>query len=291
MRFTFIQAHARIFHITTMCRVLQVSKAGYYAWRARPLCDRVKDDHVLHRRIRQIQAEVKRRYGSPRVHMELKALGIRCSRKRVARLMASHGLQAKRPRRYRVTTQSQHLQPVAPNRLNRQFSVMRHHHANRTWAADLTYLPTREGWLYLAVILDLASRRVVGWALRPRVDHQLALSALQMALRHRCPEVGGLHHSDRGVQYASAAYQALLQSAGFRTSMSRLGDCWDNAVVESFFATLSKELLLNGIFDSRGEASRAVFEFSEIWYNRQRRRCSLGYRSPVQYEVEVLNVS
>jgi putative transposase len=290
MRFTFIQAHARIFHITSMCRVLQVSKAGYYAWRARPLCDRVKDDHVLHARIRQIQTEVKRRYGSPRVHMELRALGIRCGRKRVARLMRAHGLQAKRPRRYRVTTQSQHLQPVVPNRLNRQFRVTQHECADRTWAADITYLPTREGWLYLAVILDLASRRVVGWALRPRLDQQLAVSALQMALRHRRPAAGGLHHSDRGVQYAGAAYQALLRSAGFATSMSRVGDCWDNAVVESFFATLSKELLLDGIFDSRGEASRATFEFIEIWYNRQRRHSSLGYRSPLQYEAEVLNV-
>ncbi|MGQ0641249.1 MAG: IS3 family transposase, partial [Gemmatimonadaceae bacterium] len=291
MRFVFIRAHERIWHITTMCRVLEVSKAGYYAWRARPLCDRVKEDRILHQRIRQIQQEVKGRYGSPRVRMELKALGIPCSRKRVARLMREHGLQAKRPHRYRVTTQSKHQQPVAPNVLNRRFSVTQQERANGTWAADITYLPTREGWLYLAVILDLASRRVVGWALRPRLDQQLALGALQMALQHRRPAPGGLHHSDRGVQYASAAYQALLRSAGFTGSMSRLGDCWDNAVVESFFATLTKELLLDGIFDSRGEGSRAVFEFIEIWYNRRRRHSSLGYRSPVQYEEEVLQVS
>jgi transposase InsO family protein len=291
MRFVFIRAHERIWHVTTMCRVLEVSRAGFYAWRARPLCDRVKDDWVLRDRIQKIQKDVKGRYGSPRVRMELRALGIPCSRKRVARLMREHGLLARRARRFRVTTKSDHQQPVAPNVLNRQFSVTRQEQSNRTWAADITYLPTREGWLYLAVILDLASRRVVGWALRTRLDHTLALAALQMALKHRRPSAGGLHHSDRGVQYASAVYQALVQAAGFTASMSRLGDCWDNAVVESFFATLTKELLLDGIFDTRGEASRAVFEFIEIWYNRRRRHSSLGYRSPVQYEEEVLKVS
>ncbi len=291
MRFVFIRAHERLWHITTMCRVLEVSRAGYYAWRARPLCDRVKDDWVLRDRIRQIQEEVKGRYGSPRVRMELRALGVRCSRKRVARLMREHGLQARRPRRFRVTTKSDHRQPVAPNVLDRQFGVTRQAHANRTWAADITYLPTREGWLYLAVILDLASRRVVGWALRTRLDHTLAVAALKMALTHRQPRGGGLHHSDRGVQYASAAYQALVHAAGFTASMSGLGDRWDNAVVESFFATLTKELLIDGIFDTRGEASRAVFEFIEIWYNRRRRHSALGYRSPAQYEADVLKVS
>jgi putative transposase len=291
MRFVFIRAHERIWHVRTMCRVLEVSRAGFYAWRARPLCDRVKGDWVLRDRIQKIQKEVKGRYGSPRVRMELRALGIRCSRKRVARLMREHGLQARRARRFRVTTKSDHLQPVAPNVLARQFRVTRQVHANRAWAADITYLPTRQGWLYLAVILDLASRRVVGWALRTRLDHTLAIAALKMALQHRQPRAGGLHHSDRGVQYASAAYQALLQDAGFTTSMSRLGDCWDNAVVESFFATLTKELLLDDIFDTRAEASRAVFEFIEIWYNRRRRHSSLGYRSPVQYEEEILKVS
>jgi transposase InsO family protein len=290
MRFVFIRAHERIWHVTTMCRVLAVSKAGYYAWRARPLCDRVKDDRVLHERIRRIQEEVKGRYGSPRVRMELKALGIPCSRKRVARIMRAGGLQAKRVRRFRVTTQSKHTHAVATNVLDRQFSVVRHKGPNRVWAADITYLPTREGWLYLAVLLDLASRRVVGWALRTRLDQSLALAALQMALRHRGPVAGGLHHSDRGVQYVSDAYQALLQEAGLTASMSRVGDCWDNAVVESFFATLTKELLPEGVFESRAAASRALFEFIEIWYNRKRRHSSLGYRSPVQYEKEVLQV-
>lgn len=290
MRFGFIQAHARIYHITTMCRVLQVSRAGYYAWRARPLCERVQDDVVLRERIRQIHREVKGRYGSPRVRMELRALGIRCAKKRVARLMRAEGLRAKSVRRFRVTTQSAHAQPVVANVLDRQFSLTSNPEPDRVWAADLTYIPTREGWLYLAVILDLATRRVVGWALRTRLDQELALSALRMALTHRGAR-GGLHHSDRGVQYASLAYQRLLKTAGFTTSMSRIGDCWDNAVVESFFATLTKELLVDGLFATREEASRVLFEFIEIWYNRQRRHSSLGYRTPAEFEEQLQHVS
>jgi putative transposase len=290
MRFAFIQTHARIFHIVTMCRVLQVSKAGYYAWRARPLCDRVQENQHLRERIRQIHQQVKQRYGSPRVYQELRALGIRCGENRVARLMRLDGLKAKSARRYRVTTQSQHQQPIAPNRLNRQFDVSRIERPNRVWAADLTYIPTGEGWLYLAVVLDLASRRVVGWALGSRLDQELALTAMRMALLHRKAS-GGLHHSDRGVQYASAAYQQLLTEAGFTVSMSRRGDCWDNAVVESFFATLTKELLNDGVVASRAGASRAIFEFIEIWYNRTRRHSTLGYRTPLQFEQELQRAS
>jgi transposase InsO family protein len=290
MRFVFLQSHARIFHITTMCRVLEVSKAGYYAWRARPRCDRVKDDRVLTEKIRAIHKQVKERSGSPRVRMELKALGIPCGKHRVARLMRAEGLKAKSTPSFRVTTQSGHAQPIAPNVLDRQFSLECNPHPDRAWAADITYIPTREGWLYLAVILDLASRRVVGWALRTRLEQELALAALRMALGHRGAR-GGLHHSDRGVQYASLAYQRLLADAGFTPSMSRVGDCWDNAVVESFFATLTKELLVDGIFATRAEASRELFEFIEIWYNRQRRHSSLGYRTPVEFEHELRKVS
>jgi transposase InsO family protein len=290
MRFVFIQAHARIWRVTTMCRVLEVSRAGYYAWRARPLCDRVKDDRVLTEKIREIQRQVKQRYGSPRTWQELKALGFTCGENRVARVRRQAGIRAKSARQFRITTQSEHAQPIAPNVLNREFAVETHPHPDRTWAADITYIPTREGWLYLAVILDLATRRVVGWALRTRLEQELALAALRMALLHRGAR-SGLHHSDRGVQYASGAYQRLLKEAGFTSSMSRVGDCWDNAVVESFFATLTKELLVDGIFDNRAQASRELFEFIEIWYNRQRRHSSLGDRSPVQYEEELLKAS
>ena len=283
MRFTFIQAHARIFHISVMCRVLEVSKAGYYAWRVRPLCDRVKDDRVLTAKIREIQKQVKGRYGSPRTFQELKALGFKCGEHRVARLMQRAGIRAKSARKFRVTTQSKHMNPIAPNVLDRQFSLDHHSRPDRTWAADITYIPTMEGWLYLAVIIDLATRRVVGWSLRTRLDQEIALAALRMALQHRGAK-GGLHHSDRGVQYASAAYQRLLKETGFSASMSRVGDCWDNAVVESFFATLTKELLIDGLFESRARASRELFEFIEIWYNRQRRHSSLGYRTPAEFE-------
>src|SRR5215210_4692253 len=288
MRFVFIHAHARIFHITTMCGVLQVSRAGYYAWRARPLCERVKTDRVLTAKMREIHAQVEQRYGSPRVRQELRALGFACGKHRAARLMRAAGLRARSVPRYRVTTQSAHAAPIAPNALDRQFALAHHPQLNQTWAGDITYIPTREGWLYLAVLLDLASRRVVGWALRARLTQDLTLGALRMALTHRGAPRGGLHHSDRGVQYASTAYQRLLAAAGLTPSMSRVGDCWDNAVVESFFATLTKELLLDRDFDTRAEANRALFEFIELWYNRQRRHSTLGYRSPVQYETEIL---
>ena len=283
MRFSFIQAHARIFHITTMCRVLEVSKAGYYAWRARPLCDRVKDDRVLTAKIREIQKEVSKRYGSPRTYQELKALGFKCGEHKVARLMRQAGIKAKSARKFRVTTQSEHANPIAPNVLDRKFSVEEHRKPDQAWAADITYIPTKEGWLYLAVVIDLATRGVVGWSLRTRLDQELAISALRMALTHRGAR-GGLHHSDRGVQYASAAYQRLFKEAGFKSSMSRVGNCWDNAVAESFFATLTKELLVDGLFESRSQASKELFQFIEVWYNRRRRHSSIGYRTPAEYE-------
>jgi putative transposase len=289
MRFAFIHAYARIYHVTTMCRVLEVSKAGYYAWRARPLCDRLREDRVLRERIRQIHQQVKGRYGSPRVHQELRALGIRCGRHRVARLMRSDGLRAASARPFRVTTRSDHGHSAPANVLARDFAVASTPPASAVWMADITYLPTRDGWLYLAVVLDRASRRVVGWALRPRLDQELTLNALRMALTHHRPSGGvrHLHHSDRGLQYACHAYRQLLANAGFTASMSRIGDCWDNAVVESFFATLTKELLLDSVLASRDEARRQIFEFIEVWYNRQRRHSSLGYRTPLEFETEL----
>ena len=288
MRFAFIQAHANIWHVVTMCRVLEVSKAGYYAWEKRPLCERVKHDRVLRDKICEIQRQVKQRYGSPRVRMELRALGFPCGKNRVARLMREAGVPAKCAPRWRgSTTQSNHAEPIAPNVVARQFALAQNPDVDRAWAADITYLPTREGWLYLAVILDLASRRVVGWALRTRLDQDLALGALRMALQHRGAR-GGVHHSDRGVQYASHAYQRLLREAGFTSSMSRRGNCWDNAVVESFFASLTKELLIDGVWATRAQASRELFEFIEVWYNRRRRHSTLGYRTPVEFEEQVL---
>ena len=284
MRFGFIHAHARIFHICTMCRVLEVSRAGYYAWRARPLCERVKADVVLYAKVHAIHARTRGRYGSPRIHGALRNAGCRCGKKRVARLMREHQLRGTPRRAFRVTTQSAHAAPVAPNHLQRQFAVSAVPALDRTWAADITYIPTAEGWLYLAVVLDLKSRRVVGWAMRTQLEQDLTLAALRMALLHRGAR-GVLHHSDRGVQYASHAYQRLLAGAGCTPSMSRTGDCWDNAVVESFFATLTKELLALESFPSRAAACRAIVEFIEIWYNRQRLHSALGYQTPADFEA------
>jgi putative transposase len=291
MRFAFVQAYARIFHITTMCRVLEVSRAGYYAWRARPLCDRLQANHVLWARIRAIYAEVKGRYGSPRVHQELRALGLACGKHRVARLMHVDGLRAKSAPAYRVTTQAATAHPVVANVLDRQFAVDAIGAPDHVWAADITYIPTREGWLFLAVVLDLATRRVVGWALRTRITQELTLAALQMAMTHRRPGPGLLHHSDRGSQYTAQAYQQMLKAVGATASMSRVGDCWDNAVVESFFATLTKELLVDGPFASREVACRDLVSFIEIWYNRRRRHSALGYRTPVEFEAELERAS
>lgn len=286
MRFAFIQTHAGVWRIRTMCRVLEVSRAGYYAWRARPLCERLKTDQRLLEKIEAIQDDAKGRYGSPRVRAELEALGFPAGKHKVARLMREGGFLAITKPKFRVTTNSAHDEPIAPNIVDRQFDVA-DHAVDQTWVADITYIPTGEGWLYLAVLLDLASRRVVGWALSSRITQDLTLNALRMALLHRGTR-GMVHHSDRGVQYASRAYQQLVAHAGCRQSMSRVGNCWDNAVAESFFATLSKELLNRTSFRTRRQASSEVFEFIEVWYNRKRRHSSLGYRSPVDYETQLL---
>ena len=290
MRFVFIRAHERIFHVTTMCRVLEVSRAGFYKWRAQPLSVRAQADVVLAARIQALHTGRRRAYGSPRVHRELRAQGIRCGEKRVARVMRERGIRARTSPRYRVTTQSGHREPIAPNHLSRQFAVAVRRPTESAWAADITYIPTQEGWLYLAVVLDLASRRVLGWATDHRLEERLVLRALKSALVQRQPQ-RGLHHSDRGTQYASRTYREVLRSAGLTQSMSRTGDCWDNAVVESFFATLTKELLDHQVFASREDAHHALFDFIEFWYNRQRRHSSLGYRSPLEYERTVLKVS
>jgi transposase InsO family protein len=267
-----------------MCRVLDVSASGFHAWQRRQPAARAIADALLQVRIAAIHRASRQRYGSPRVHQELRqGQQIRVGRKRVARLMRQAGLVAKRARRFRVTTQSRHPYPVAPNVLDRQFAVAQ---PNRAWAADITYVPTGEGWLYLAVLLDLASRRVVGWALRRTLDRELVVAALEQALRARQPGASLLHHSDRGSQYACGEYRALLAQRGITVSMSRRGDCWDNAVVESFFATFKTELVDEARWPTRVAAERAIAEFIEVWYNRQRRHSSLGYVSPVEYELK-----
>lgn len=286
MRFAFVQVHADEHHVTTMCRVLQVSKAGYYAWVNRSPSAHATADEQLAEQIRQVHRKSRGTYGSPRVQEELKAQGQRHGRKRIARIMRKRGIRAKTRRRFRRTTDSRHPHPVAPNTLDRQFSVDQIAAPDRVWVGDITYLATREGWLYLAVVLDLASRRVIGWAMRHTLEGALTRDALMMALLGRQPGPGVLHHTDRGSQYAAGDYRALLTAHGMVCSMSRVGDCWDNAVAESFFATLKWELADEADWATREDARAAVFEYIEVWYNRQRRHSSLGYLSPVAYEIQ-----
>ena len=281
MKCAFIQAEKATFPVTVLCRVLGVSRAGFYAAQRRPAPPRVTADARLAVQIAAIHRASRRCYGSPRVHAELRARGQSTSRKRVARLMRTAGLAARRRRAFRVTTQSRHTHPVAPNRLARQFTAPV---PDRVWVTDITYLATVEGWLYLAVVVDLFSRRVVGWATSDRLGEGVALEALGMGLARRRPPPGLLHHSDRGSQYASAEYRAVLAGHGMERSMSGVGSCWDNAVAESFFATLKVELDHDGAWRTRAEAHRAVFDYIELFYNGERRHSTLGYLSPSAFE-------
>jgi transposase InsO family protein len=261
--------------------MLDVSESGYYAWRKRPTCQRKREDARLTDQIRQIFENHQERYGSPRVQVELREQGLSCSRKRVARLMREADLCAKRKRRRVVTTRREASHPVAPNVLNREFTVTE---PNKKWVTDITYVPTAQGWLYLAVILDLYSRAVVGWSMSASCDEELTENALQMALIRRRPQAGLLHHSDRGCQYTSRAYRRRLELAGVVVSMSRQGNCWDNAVMESFFGSLKEECVGTLIYPSHQEARLALFTYLEIYYNRMRRHSTLGYVSPLVYE-------
>ena len=275
-----------------LCRALDVSPAGFYAAEQRragrrPPSARGRANQRLLVAIRAIHQRSHERYGAPRVHAELRAQGERCGRHRVARLMRDAGLRGRTPRRFRVTTQSGHRDPVAPNVLARRFAPAAVFTRDRVWAADLTYLATREGWLYLAVVLDLASRRVLGWCADRGLDQSLTLRALDRALLLRQPGPGLLHHSDRGVQYASHAYQHRLRDHGMLPSMSRAGDCWDNAVVESFFATLKRELMPRARWTTRAEAHQALTDYLDRWYNHDRRHSALGYLSPIDYERQL----
>jgi putative transposase len=284
VKYACIAQHRDEFALTLMCRVLHVSRAGFYAWRRRPPSARALGDQRLRVAIRAIHAESQRSYGSPRVHRELRAQQLRCSRKRVVRLMRAEGLRAKRSRRYRAPTPAVASRPAAPNVLARQFQPGR---LNRVWVGDLTACWTLEGWLYLAVLLDLGSRRVVGWAASALADQALTLTALQRALVVRRPAPGLLHHSDRGTPYTGAGYQAALAAHGLTPSMSRVGECWDNAGAESFFATLKTELVVDARWPTRAAATTAIGRYLEGWYNPRRRHSTLEYLSPVEYELRL----
>ena len=266
-----------------MCQVLEVSEKGYANWRKRGKSQRKRDDEFLTERIEDAYYENRGHYGSPRIYMELKTQGIPCSRKRVARLMREHQLSARKKRRKVRTTNSNHQFPVAPNLLEQDFTASA---PNTKWLTDFTFIETREGWLYLAGVLDAYSRKIVGWAMSEHHDATLVKTALHMALLQRQPGADLIHHSDRGSEYASTSYQLLLHEKNIQVSMSKKGDCYDNAMIESFWATVKEEGIGETIFSTRNEAKTVIFEYIEVYYNRKRRHSSLGYLSPVQYEKQ-----
>ena len=283
MKFAFIAAEKAQHPVAVLCSVLGVSSSGFYAWRKRPPSERAKGDARLAVEVRLAHKRGRGTYGSPRVHRELKAHGHRVGKKRVERLMRQEGIQGQQKRRLRRTTDSNHTQPVAANVLARNFHAQA---PNTAWVTDVTYVWTGEGWLYLAALLDLFSRRVVGWAASETNDRALALDALRRALSARRPAAGLLHHSDRGSPYASDDYQAALSERGLIASMSRKGDCWDNAVAESFFATLRAELLDHEHYATRRAAVASIGDYIENFYNVERLHSHLDYVSPIEFELK-----
>jgi putative transposase len=282
MKYQFVAAYQTEHRLTRLCQTLGVSRSGYYAWRRRPASPRTRANARLVGQMQQLHRQTKERYGAVKLWRALLASGVACGRHRVARLRRQYGLMARRVRRFRVVIEHHQFAPPAPNRLQQVFVAPA---PNRIWAGDLTAIATRAGWVYLAVILDLYSRRVIGWAMSPRPDQHVALTALQMAMTHRRPRPGLIHHTDQGATYTSVAYQRQLVQTGLVASMSRKGNCYDNAVVESFFSTLKNELVHERDYHTREEAQAEVFEFIEVFYNRQRLHQTLGYVSPVQFEA------
>ena len=281
MTFRFVADNVERWPVTWMCEALEVSASGYYAWVSRPDSPTEQWHQELVGAIEEVHDDVKGRYGSPRMTAELNARGHACSENTVAELMREHGIRAKSPKRFVRTTDSNHRLPVAANVLDRDFEP---EGPNARWCADITYIPTREGWLYLAVVEDLFSRMIVGWSMDESMESRLVVDALEMALARRRPEAGLLAHSDRGSQYASDHYQRVLASEGIVCSMSAVGQCWDNAPVESFFGRLKCELSAEGMFATRDQARAELFEYLEVFYNRVRRHSSLGFLSPEEFE-------
>ncbi len=280
-RYRFIHAERACYPVTLLCRVLGVARAGYYAWARRGVSARARADQELTVQIARVHEESRRTYGAPRVRAALQARGVRCGSRRVARLMRAAGLVGRRRRRRARTTVADPARSPAPDLVARDFSAPA---PDRLWIGDITYVATWEGWLYLAVLLDAHSRRVVGWAMADHLRAGLALEALQMALTARQPAVDLVHHSDRGCQYTAGVYQDALAARGIAVSMSRAGECYDNAMAESFFATLKVELIDTRPWPTRRAARQAIFEWLEVWYNRQRLHSALDYRSPAAFE-------
>jgi transposase InsO family protein len=283
VKFEFIRAERALFSVALLCAVLEVTRSGFYAWLSRGASIRRRRDAQLAVEVAATHKRNRGVYGSPRIHADLRARGVRVGKKRVARLMREQGLRARRTRRFVATTDSRHHAPIAPNLLARDFTARA---PNERWVTDVTFIPTTDGMLYLAVVLDLFSRRVVGWATSASNDTELALAALGVAARARKPPVGLVHHSDRGSTYASDAYQRALANSGIVASMSRAGDCWDNAVAESFFATLKEELPGIDRCATRAAAAELVRDYIESFYNPTRRHSHNGYLSPIEFELK-----
>lgn len=279
--YAFIDQHRSKHGVEKMCQVLDLTRSGYYAWREHPESNRQQEDRDLFEHISRVYRQGKNVYGSLRVTKQLHREGIRCGKNRVARLMKAHGLLAVTKRKFKVTTDSRHNHPVAENLLQRNFTADR---PNQVWVTDITYVPTLEGWLYLATVMDLYSRQIVGWAMGHNLTQELVIKALLQAIGRRNPPEGLIHHSDRGCQYASCEYQKLLKKHGFLPSMSRKGDCYDNACMESFFHTLKTELIHQERYWTRSQARHSIFEYIEVFYNRVRLHSTLGYMSPYQFE-------
>ena len=281
MRFQLIDEHRDKLPVTLMCKALNVSSSGYYAWRERPPSAREMANQKLYGQIKVVFEASKKTYGSPRIHRRLNKKGVACSENRVARIMRLRGLKAKQSRRFKTTTRRNKKHPVAPNLLRRDFETDR---PNQKWLADITYIATGEGWLYLAAVLDLHTRRIIGWALSDRMTSDLTLTALEMALLLRQPDAGFIHHSDQGSQYTDQEYQTLLKGHGIQASMNGAGTWYDNAPMESFFGTLKSELVHHRAYQTRNEAKADVFYYIESFYNRRRLHSALDYLSPEEYE-------
>jgi putative transposase len=282
MKFRIIENQREMFPVRVLSDVMGVSAAGYYAWRGRPESSRKAANRVLLSEIRRLHLAHRGRYGAPRIHAALRGLGHTASRGRVERLMRHHGIRAITPQRFRLcTTDSRHDLPIAPNRLDQKFAAER---PNQVWLADVTYVPTGQGWLYLAVVLDLFTRKIVGWAMRDHLRAELTIAALTMAIQRQNPPPGLTHHSDRGSQYAAADYRKVLNAARMIQSMSRKGNCWDNAPMESCFGTIKTELVYQACYETRDAARRDLFAYIESYYNRQRLHSAIGYITPEQAE-------